>query len=82
VCIRLHQCLVISPALPLAWGDMRDVPREALRPALEVVAIDEWRVLTRSVHYDEAPEQLHRWPHPHKHLAEVDEDCYQHDGVG
>jgi hypothetical protein len=36
----------------------------ALRPALEAVAADERRVLARSLHYEEEPEQPLRWPHP------------------
>jgi hypothetical protein len=34
------------------------------------------------LHYEEAPEQSYRRPHPHKHLAEVNEDRHQCDGVG
>jgi hypothetical protein len=34
-------------------------------------------VLAHGLHYDEAPEQLHRWAHSHEHLIEVDEDCHQ-----
>jgi hypothetical protein len=61
---------------------MRDVPGMALCPTLEVVAVDERRVLARSLHYKEAPEQPHGRPHPHEHLAKVDEDGRQCDGVG
>jgi hypothetical protein len=57
--IHLHQCSVISLALPPAWGDRRDVPGVALCPALEVVAVDERRVLARSLHFEEALEQPH-----------------------
>jgi hypothetical protein len=52
-----------------------------LCPTLEVVATDERRVLARILHYEEVPEQPHRWPHSHEHLAEVDEDGHQRDGV-
>jgi hypothetical protein len=51
-------------------------------PALEVVAADEQRALARNLQHEEAPEQLHQWLHPHVHLAEVDEDGHQSDGVG
>jgi hypothetical protein len=80
--IRLHQCPVVSPALPPAWGDKCDVPGVALCLALEVVATEEWQVLARSLYYKEASEQPHQWPHPHKHLTEMDEDGRQRDGVG
>jgi hypothetical protein len=61
---------------------MRDVPGMALCPTLEVVAVDERRVLARSLHYKEAPEQPHGRLHPHEHLTKVDEDGRQCDGVG
>jgi hypothetical protein len=51
-------------------------------PALEVVATDERRAWARSLQHEEALEQPHRWPHPHVHLTEVDEDGHQSDGVG
>jgi hypothetical protein len=39
-------------------------------------------VSAHNLHFEEAPEQPHRWPHPHEHLTEVDEDSHQCDGVG
>jgi hypothetical protein len=54
----------------------------ALCLALEVVVVNEWWVLARILHYEEALEQPHRWSHPYEHLAEVDEDGHHHDGVG
>jgi hypothetical protein len=80
--ICLHQCLIFSPTLPPTKGNMRDVSGMALCPALEVVATDDWWALARSLQYEEAPEQLHQWPHPLEHLAEVDQDGHQHNGVG
>jgi hypothetical protein len=80
--ICLHQRPVISLVFPPAWVDRRDVPGEALHPALEVVASDEQRVLAHNLHYKEALEQPHQWSHPHEHLVEVDEDCHQRGGVG
>jgi hypothetical protein len=61
---------------------MRDITGMALCPVVEVVAADEWWVLAHSLQYEEASEQPHRWPHPHEHLAEVDEDGHQHNRVG
>jgi hypothetical protein len=72
--VRLHQCPIFSLALSPARGNRRDVTGMALCPALEVVATDEWRALARSLQYEEVLEQPHRWPHPHEHLVEVDED--------
>jgi hypothetical protein len=54
--VRLHQCPVIPPALPLARGNRRDITSMVLCPALEVVAADEWRVLAHSLHYEEVSE--------------------------
>jgi hypothetical protein len=53
-----------------------------LHLALEVVAADEWWALARSLQHKEVLEQPHRQPHPHGHLAEVDEDGHQRNGVG
>jgi hypothetical protein len=53
--IHLHQCPVVPPALPPAWGNKRDETGVALCPALHVVAVDEQRVLARNLHYKEAP---------------------------
>jgi hypothetical protein len=49
---------------------------------LEVVTADERRACARSLRHEEALEQPHQWPYPHIHLAEVDEDGHQSDGVG
>jgi hypothetical protein len=80
--VRLHQCPIFSPVLPPARGNRRDVTDMTLCSALEVVAANEWWALACSLQYEEASEQLHRWPHPYKHLAEVDEDGHQRIGVG
>jgi hypothetical protein len=72
----------VSSKEPHASGNRHDVPGVALYLVLEVVAVDERRVLAHNLHYEEAPKQSHRWPHPHEHLVEVDEDGHQCDGVG
>jgi hypothetical protein len=82
MCVRLHQRPIFSPMLPPARRNGRDVTGIALCLALEVVVTDEWWTLARNLQYEEVPEQPHRWPHPHEHLAEVDEDGHQHNGVG
>jgi hypothetical protein len=48
---------------------------------LEVVTANAWWVLAHGMEHVEAVEQVHRWPHSHKHLTEVDKDCQQCDGV-
>jgi hypothetical protein len=73
---------VFSPPFPPARGNRRDVAGVVRCPALEVVAVDEQRAWARSFQHEEAPKQSHRWPHPHVHLAKVDEDGHQSDGVG
>jgi hypothetical protein len=80
--VRLHQRPIFSPALPPVRGNERNVTGMAMCPTLEVVAVDECQALTRSLQYEEASEQPHRWPHPHEHLTEVDEDGHQHNRVG
>jgi hypothetical protein len=41
---------------------------------LEVVATKVRRLLVHWAQHVEPPEQMHRWPHPYEHLAEVGED--------
>jgi hypothetical protein len=80
--IHLHQRPVFSPPFPPARGNVRDIAGMAWCPALEVMTADEQRTQARNLQHEEAPEQSHRWQYPHVHLAEVDEDDHQGDGVG
>jgi hypothetical protein len=54
----------------------------ALHLALEVVAAYERRVQAHNLQHEEAPEKPHLGPHPHVHLAEVDEEVMQLEPVG
>jgi hypothetical protein len=67
---------------PPARGNRRDVADVARCPALKVVTADERWACACSLQHEEAPEQPHRWPYPHIHLAEMDEDGHLSDGVG
>jgi hypothetical protein len=80
--VRLHQRPVFSPPFPPAKGNRHDVAGMARCPVLEVVTADERHAWAQSLQHEEAPEQPHRWLHPHVHLVEVDEDGHQSDGVG
>jgi hypothetical protein len=80
--IRLHQRPVFSPLFPPARGNECDVAGMARCPALEVVAADERWVRAHSLQHKEVLELPYRWPYPHVHLAEVDEDGHQSDRVG
>jgi hypothetical protein len=80
--VRLHQRPVFSPLFPSARGNMRDVASVARCSTLEVVTADERWAWARSLQHEEASEQPHRWLYPHVHLAEVNENGHQSDGVG
>jgi hypothetical protein len=80
--VRLHQCPVFSPLFPPARGNGRDVAGMAQCLALDVGATNERRAWSHSLEHEQALEQPHRWPHPHVHLAEVDEGGHQSNGVG
>jgi hypothetical protein len=72
----LHSHPIIPPAVPLARGEGGDVHSWTLGPVLEVVVTDEGRPFSGRAHNVEEPEQVHRRPHAHIHLTEVDEDHY------
>jgi hypothetical protein len=79
--VRMHQHPVFSPPSPPARGNRHDAVGVARCLALEVVSADERRARARNLQHEEALEQPHRWPHPHIHLVQLDEDGHQSDGV-
>jgi hypothetical protein len=79
--LSLHNHPVIPLAAPLARAEGGDVPNRTLGSVLDVVAADGPRASPGVAQHVEEPEQAHRWPHVHVHVAEMHEDHHQREGV-
>jgi hypothetical protein len=77
----LHDHPILPPTVPLVEAEGGDVHSWTLGPVLEVVATERGRTPLRKVQHMEELKRMHRRPHTHVHLIEVDEDRHKHDGL-